>query len=110
MSDAESGFREWRFYVQDMIEFCESVLSYTEGLDQRTFVADRRTYDATLRNLELIGEAATHLPGHGLQQSPAMGRGTAEWLAYGEYRSLDLSLFSYARIVRNAPIVDGAVI
>ena len=62
MSDAESGFREWRFYVQDMIEFCESVLSYTEGLDQRTFVADRRTYDATLRNLELIGEAATHLP------------------------------------------------
>ena len=62
MSDAESGFREWRFYVQDMIEFCESVLSYTEGLDQRTFVADRRTYDATLRNLELIGEAATHVP------------------------------------------------
>ena len=62
MSDAESGFREWRFYVQDMIEFCESVLSYTEGLDQRTFVADRQTYDATLRNLELIGEAATHVP------------------------------------------------
>ena len=62
MFDAESGFREWRFYVQDMIGFCESVLSYTEGLDQRTFVADRRTYDATLRNLELICEAATHVP------------------------------------------------
>ena len=62
MSDAESGFREWRFYVQDMIEFCESVLSYTEGLDQSSFVADRRTHDATLRNLELIGEAATHVP------------------------------------------------
>ena len=26
------------------------------------FVADVRTYDATLRNLELIGEAATHIP------------------------------------------------
>ena len=54
--------REWRFYVQDMIEFCGRVLSYTEGLDQQTFLADGRTYDATLRNLELVGEAATHVP------------------------------------------------
>lgn len=38
------------------------VLSYTNGLDQATFIADGRTYDATLRNLELIGEAATHIP------------------------------------------------
>ena len=48
--------------------------------------------------------------GHGLQQSPAMGRGTAEWLTHGEYRSLDLSPLSYERIVRNAPIVEKAVI
>ena len=62
MSDAEQGAREWRFYVQDMIEFSEKVLSYTEGLDQDAFIADGLTYDATLRNLELIGEAATHIP------------------------------------------------
>lgn len=48
--------------------------------------------------------------GHGLQQSPAMGRGTAEWLTYGEYRSLDLSEFSYARIAKNDPIIEKAVI
>ncbi|MBF9048676.1 FAD-dependent oxidoreductase [Roseobacter sp. HKCCD9010] len=48
--------------------------------------------------------------GHGLQQSPAMGRGTAEWLTYGEYRSLDLSPFSFDRIGQNAPIVEKAVI
>ncbi len=48
--------------------------------------------------------------GHGLQQSPAMGRATAEWLTYGEYRSLDLSLFSYERILRNEPIIEKAVI
>lgn len=48
--------------------------------------------------------------GHGLQQSPAMGRGTAEWLTYGEYRSLDLSPFSYDRIVAGVPIVEKAVI
>ncbi len=48
--------------------------------------------------------------GHGLQQSPAMGRGTAEWLTYGAYRSLDLTPFGYDRIVRNEPIVEHAVI
>lgn len=48
--------------------------------------------------------------GHGLQQSPAMGRGTAEWLTYGEYRALDLSPFHYARIARAAPIIEKAVI
>ena len=48
--------------------------------------------------------------GHGLQQSPAMGRGTAEWLTYGEYRTLDLTPFHYARIGNNAPIVEKAII
>ena len=62
MSDANQEARGWRLYVQDMIGFSEKVLSYTSGLDQATFVADERTYDATLRNLELVGEAATHVP------------------------------------------------
>ena len=45
-----------------MIEFGQKVLSFTEGMDQAAFIADALTYDATLRNLELIGEAATHIP------------------------------------------------
>ena len=48
--------------------------------------------------------------GHGLQQSPAMGRGTAEWLTYGEFRALDLSRFRYDRLVANEPILEKAVI
>ena len=48
--------------------------------------------------------------GHGLQQSPAMGRGTAEYLTYGEYRSLDLSPFNYERIPAGKPFVEKAVI
>jgi uncharacterized protein with HEPN domain len=54
--------REWRFYLDDMISFSERVLAYTEGLDQKDFEADEKAYDATVRNLELIGEAATHIP------------------------------------------------
>ena len=48
--------------------------------------------------------------GHGFQQSPAMGRGTAEWITHGEYRSLDLTPFNYERIVLNQPFVEKAVI
>lgn len=54
--------REWRFYIDDMAEFAEKVLAYTDGLDQAAFVASGLNYDATVRNLELIGEAATHVP------------------------------------------------
>lgn len=48
--------------------------------------------------------------GHGLQQSPAMGRATAEWLTYGEYRALDMSPFGYDRIERQETFVEKAVI
>ena len=57
MSDAIR--REWRFYLEDMIDFAGKVLAHTDGLDQSGFVASGLTYEATLRNLELIGEAAT---------------------------------------------------
>ncbi|MCI5161261.1 MAG: DUF86 domain-containing protein [Candidatus Electrothrix sp. AX5] len=60
MSDATG--REWRFYIDDMIDFSQKVLVYTDGLDLDSFVESGLNYDATLRNIELIGEAATHIP------------------------------------------------
>ena len=48
--------------------------------------------------------------GHGLQQSPAMGRGTAEWLTYGEFRTLDLSPLGFERVAAGRPFVEGAII
>jgi len=62
MSDDTRPQREWRFFIRDMIGFAEKCLTYTEGMDQQQFVASGITYDATLRNLELIGEAATRVP------------------------------------------------
>lgn len=54
--------RAWHFYVGDMINFGQKALEYSDGLDQTGFVASGINYDATLRNLELIGEAATRIP------------------------------------------------
>jgi glycine/D-amino acid oxidase-like deaminating enzyme len=48
--------------------------------------------------------------GHGLQQAPAMGRGTAEWILHGGYRTLDLSAFHYERVLAGRGIVEGAII
>ena len=48
--------------------------------------------------------------GHGLQQSPAMGRGMAELITYGAYRSLDLSDFGYARVRSATAIKERAII
>lgn len=48
--------------------------------------------------------------GHGFQQSPAMGRGVSEIIAYGGFRELDLSVLGYERIVKNEPFLETAVI
>ncbi|MGB1553992.1 MAG: NAD(P)/FAD-dependent oxidoreductase, partial [Candidatus Puniceispirillaceae bacterium] len=53
---------------------------------------------------------ANGFSGHGLQQSPAVGRGIAELILYGQYRALDLSSFSYQRIVENRPLLETAII
>jgi glycine/D-amino acid oxidase-like deaminating enzyme len=48
--------------------------------------------------------------GHGLQQSPAVGRGVSEWITYSAFRTLALSEIGYDRVVRNEPFLEKAVI
>jgi len=61
---SEAAPREWRFYIADMIGFTEKVIAYTDGMDEARFVTSGLNYDATLHNLILLGEAATHVPDH----------------------------------------------
>ncbi len=54
--------RQWRLYIEDMIEFCRKVLDFTAGLEYPIFIADSRTSFATMHSIVLIGEAATRVP------------------------------------------------
>ena len=64
--------REWLFYIDDMIGFCERVQLFTTEIEQMQFVADLMRFDATVRNLELIGESATHIPEQVRKSAPSI--------------------------------------
>lgn len=53
---------------------------------------------------------AAGFSGHGMQQSPAVGRGLAELIAQGAYVSLDLADFSFARVLDGRPLMEHNVI
>ncbi len=67
---SQGAQRAWRFYLDDMIGFAANVLAYTGRHELETFLATQITYDATLRNLELIGETATHIPAEVRERAP----------------------------------------
>jgi glycine/D-amino acid oxidase-like deaminating enzyme len=48
--------------------------------------------------------------GHGLQHAPGIGRALAEFITFGEYRSLDLARFTHARFTRGQPLREINVI
>ncbi len=54
--------RDYRLYLDDMRESCEKILRYAKDLTFEQFVQDEKTFDAIVRNLEIIGEAAKHIP------------------------------------------------
>ena len=54
--------REWRLYLADMEACCARIAEYTAKLGREDFERNRLVYDATLRNPELLGEAARQVP------------------------------------------------
>jgi uncharacterized protein with HEPN domain len=54
--------RDYRLYLDEIIEAIQAINSYLKGYDQESFALDRKTQDAVIRNLEVIGEASGNLP------------------------------------------------
>ena len=54
--------RRWRFRLRHIVEAVEKIQSYVDGMSLEDFLADTRTSDAVLRNLEIVGEATRLVP------------------------------------------------
>ena len=50
--------KDYRVYLDDILDAIVKIRKYTVGLSKEEFRADERTVDAVVRNLEVIGEAA----------------------------------------------------
>jgi len=62
--------RDEMMYLQDIAENCKKILRFTKGFTQPDLIQDEKTYDAVVRNLEIIGEAAKHIPENLRKQLP----------------------------------------
>jgi uncharacterized protein with HEPN domain len=54
--------RSWKIRIDDLKEAISKIQSFTRGMDFEAFRADAKTIDAVIRNLEVLGEAACHMP------------------------------------------------
>lgn len=54
--------RSYLLYLEDILKSAAKVQRYTNGMSFEDFLADERTRDAVVRNLEIIGEAAKNVP------------------------------------------------
>ncbi len=53
--------REFKLYLLDIRESIRKIYTYLAGMTFDQFVADAKTFDAVVRNMEIIGEATTHI-------------------------------------------------
>lgn len=75
--------RDFRLYLDDILEASRNARSYVESLDFDDFVQDQRTVDAVVRNLEIIGEAVKNLPPELRAERPEI-----EWKQIARFRDL----------------------
>jgi uncharacterized protein with HEPN domain len=54
--------REWKLRIEDILEAIERIEQYTAGFGFEQWQQDQKTTDAVIRNFEIIGEAANHVP------------------------------------------------
>jgi uncharacterized protein with HEPN domain len=53
--------RDERLFIDDINDSIRAIESFVEGMTQEDFKKDRKTFSATIRELEIIGEAVNNI-------------------------------------------------
>lgn len=75
--------RDYRLYLEDIREAIQRIRTYTDGMEEDDFSKDKKTQDAVIRNLQVIGEAARSIPEDVHQQTPEI-----EWRKIAGMRNI----------------------
>ena len=87
--------RDYKLYLDDIIEATKRIEKYTKGLTLERFKKDNLIIDGVVRNLEIIGEAVKNIPANVKEKHPDMEwkkiSGLRDILAH-EYFGIDLEI------------------
>ena len=75
--------RDYRLYLHDIKEAIEKIETFTKGFTFEEFAEDAKTVDAVIRNLEILGEAAKHIPKRLKEKHPDV-----DWKAMAGMRNI----------------------
>lgn len=104
--------RTYKLYLRDILEAIERVESYVEGSTFEQFTKNTLVVDAVVRNFEIIGEAAKHIPIDVKEENPQIKwkdmAGMRDKLAH-EYFGVDLEILwktSRNRLPALKPLIE----
>jgi len=97
--------RDFFLYIDDIKDSAKRILEYTQDMSFEQFSENQMAIDAVIRNLEVIGEAVTHLPDNIQNQYPNVPwrsiKGMRNILVH-EYWGVDLEIL-WATIQESIP-------
>ncbi|MCL5986325.1 MAG: DUF86 domain-containing protein [Actinobacteria bacterium] len=103
--------RDYKLFIEDIFNSIEKIEDYVEGMDFDKFIADGKTVDAVIRNLEIIGEAAKNVPAAIRDENPEIPWGRLVGLrniVSHAYFGIDLKII-WQIITKNLPEIKPLI-
>ena len=75
--------RDWTLYLEDITDACRLIEQFTAGMSGETFAGNALAFHATVRNLEIVGEAAKRLPEEAKVRMPEV-----DWAGAARFRDV----------------------
>ncbi len=98
-------------FLDDIVEAAKQIAIYIEGMDQAQFLDDRKTQDACIRRIEIMGEASTHVSQQTKDAHPEV-----DWKGLGQLRNFYIHVYQRINYIkvwqtcrRTIPRIQAAV-